>query len=136
MLNRFYSNIHRIVARHCQSDNIDGIFRRIEQLYDPATGSNSEAYTDYKFRALEFDYERYNSGETTINGTLVERADKQYLIDPTSITDLSDNQVWPSVLPEKGDIVIVGGLVSSVILIKEISPNKENPVMIEIQTKR
>jgi hypothetical protein len=136
MLNRFYSNMHRVVAKHCQHGGIDGMFRKSEQVYDTSTGNNSELYNDYTFKALEFDYQRYNSGETTIQGTLVERADKQYLVDPLSILDSTGKQVWPAILPEKGDIVIVEGLVSSVVLIKEISPNRENPVMIEIQTKR
>lgn len=135
-MNRFYSNIHRVVARHCAKGGVDGVFKKTVNSYNPDTGEQSEDSTVYTFRALEFDYERYNSGEASVPGTIVERADKQYLIDPLTMKDKDGNTVWPSVLPEKGDLFDVQGVTSTVVLIKKISPDRNTPVMLEVQTKR
>ena len=129
-MNRFYSNIHRVVARHCAKGGVDGVFRKTVNNYNPDTGEQSEDVSEYTFRALEFDYERYNSG------TVIERADKQYLIDPMTLKDKDGIAVWPSILPEKGDVFDVQGTTSTVVLIKEISPDHTTPVMLEVQTKR
>jgi hypothetical protein len=69
-------------------------------------------------------------------GTVIERADKQYLIDPMTLKDKDGITVWPSILPEKGDMFDVQGTTSTVVLIKEISPDHITPVMLEVQTKR
>lgn len=135
-MNRFYSNIHRVVARHCAKGGVDGVFKKTVNSYNPDTGEQSEDSTVYTFRALEFDYERYNSGEASVPGTIVERADKQYLIDPLTMKDKDGNTVWPSILPEKGDLFDVQGVTSTVVLIKKISPDRNTPVMLEVQTKR
>ena len=135
-MNRFYSNIHRVVARHCAKGGVDGVFRKTVNNYNPDTGEQSEDVSEYTFRALEFDYERYNSGESSVPGTVVERADKQYLIDPLTLKDKDGNVVWPSILPEKGDVFDVQGTTSTVVLIKAISPDHVTPVMLEVQTKR
>ena len=135
-MNRFYSNIHRVVARHCAKGGVDGVFKKTVNSYNPDTGEQSEDSTVYTFRALEFDYERYNSGEASVPGTIVERADKQYLIDPLTMKDKDGNTVWPSISPEKGDLFDVQGVTSAVVLIKKISPDRNTPVMLEVQTKR
>ena len=135
-MNRFYSNIHRVVARHCAKGGVDGVFKKTVNSYNPDTGEQSEDSTVYTFRSLEFDYERYNSGEASVPGTIVERADKQYLIDPLTMKDKDGNTVWPSISPEKGDLFDVQGVTSTVVLIKKISPDRNTPVMLEVQTKR
>lgn len=135
-MNRFYSNIHRVVARHCSKGGVDAKFVKIIQNYDTETGENVETMLEYPFRALEFDYERYNSGEGSQSGTITEKADKQYLVDPLTIVDVNGMQVWPHILPSQGDLVICRGVSSTVVLTKEISPDGNTPVMLEIQTKR
>lgn len=135
-MNRFYANIHRVVARHCSKGGVDAKFVRIIQNYDTNTGENVETMLEYHFRALEFDYERYNSGEGAQSGTVTEKADKQYLVDPLTIVDLDGNRVWPGIVPSQGDLVVCRGVNSTVTLTKEISPDGETPVMFEIQTKR
>lgn len=136
MVNRFYSNIHRVVARHCGKGGVDGKLRKVVGGYNPDTGEQSESFIEYSFRALEFDYERYNSGEASVPGTITERADKQYLIDPVTVKDVDGNVVWPDILPEKGDTFDVNGTTSTVVLIKQLSPDRATPVMLEVQTKR
>ena len=135
-MNRFYSNIHMVVARHCSRGGVDAKFVKIVQNYNTDTGENVETMLEYRFRALEFDYERYNSGAASQSGTSVEKADKQYLVDPLTIVDTAGNKVWPIILPAQGDIVVCNGVTSTVVLTKEISPDSRTAVMLEIQTKR
>jgi len=135
MVNRFYSNMHKVVQKHCKYGGTDVVWRHVTTVYDPETSGNIDTYTDYYLRALVFDYERYNSGDVPQKNNLVAKSDKMFLIDPLTVKDSDGNVVYPSVLPEIGDKFLVGSEVSTVYQLKELSPDASTPVMLEVQTR-
>ena len=135
MVNHFYSNMHKVVQKHCKYGGTDVVWRHVTAVYDHETSGNIDTYTDYYLRALVFDYERYNSGDVPQKNNLVAKSDKMFLIDPLTVKDSDGNVVYPSVLPEIGDKFLVGSEVSTVYQLKELSPDASTPVMLEVQTR-
>ena len=135
MVNHFYSNMHKVVQKHCKYGGTDVVWRHVTAVYDHETSGNIDTYTDYYLRALVFDYERYNSGDIPQKNNLVAKSDKMFLIDPLTVKDSDGNVVYPSVLPEIGDKFLVGSEVSTVYQLKELSPDALTPVMLEVQTR-
>lgn len=100
MVNRFYSNIHRVVARHCSKGGVDGKFRKVVGGYNPDTRNNLNRLLNIHSGLLSL----ITNGTTQANHLFLvplSRADKQYLIDPVTVKDVNGNVAWPDILPEE-----------------------------------
>ncbi len=72
--------------------------------YDPATGTNSNSYTDATVIAVVLPFD---NSQTTVNGTLILAKDQRLLVDPTVTISMRDSFIiagenW--IIASMGDI--------------------------------
>lgn len=96
-------------------------------------GDVTRTYTDFPANIAINDFPQANSGESSKFGTLIERDDKQLMMQPINKAD--PDAVQPNIQANR-DLVIINGTEWKILALKEINPSGVNAILFDMHLRR
>lgn len=99
------------------------------ESYSDATGINTITTVSIPCQAIFLDHDRFTSGDTTKDATLIRASDKLLFMRPP---EKSDTYRLPLVINAASDRIVIGTTSYSIVNFKQTNPSASNCILYEI----